>query len=49
MSVAEKGAMNEIGGYMIKLTNKTGSNSVKGTVVYASTGTDNAFNINPID
>lgn len=48
-SVLEKGAMNEIGGYMVKLTNKTGATSVKGTVVYASSTTDSAFNVNPID
>lgn len=37
------------GGYFISLTNKTGANSVKGTVVDSSTGTDNAFDIEPAD
>lgn len=41
--------VNEFGGKMISLTNKTGANSVKGTVVYASATTDNSFNINPLD
>lgn len=49
LSVAEKAGINELGGIMIKLTNKTGANSVKGTVVYASPTTDNAFAVNPID
>jgi len=35
------------GGIAIRLTNKTGAASVKGTVVFASSSTDNAFNINP--
>jgi hypothetical protein len=48
-SVAEKSAMNEIGGFMVKLTNKTGATSVKGTVVYADPDVDNAFDVNPID
>jgi hypothetical protein len=34
---------------MIKMTNKTGGASVKGTVVAVSTGTDNAFMVNPLD
>jgi hypothetical protein len=33
------------GGLMIKLINKTGSASVKGSVVACSTGTDNAFHL----
>lgn len=37
------------GGYAISLTNKTGSASVKGTVVSTSSTTDNAFTTNPID
>ena len=37
------------GGVAIKLTNKTGANSVKGTVVYADPAVDNAFEINPIN
>jgi hypothetical protein len=35
------------GGIAIKLTNKTGANSVKGTVVYADPAVDNAFEVNP--
>jgi hypothetical protein len=31
------------GGFAVMLTNKTGANSVKGTLVQASTGTDKAF------
>ena len=31
------------GGYAVKLTNKTGAASVKGSIVSLSTGTDNAF------
>lgn len=36
------------GGYYITLINKTGANSVKGTIVIASTTTDNAVGIAPI-
>lgn len=50
VSVAEKAAINSDGGYMIKLTNKTGGNSVKGQIVSADTvGTDNAVYITPAD
>ena len=49
LSVSEKSAMNELGGFMVKLTNKTGANSVKGTVVYADPDVDNAFEVNPIN
>ena len=35
------------GGYYITLINKTGANSVKGTIVIASTTTDNAIDIAP--
>jgi hypothetical protein len=42
LSVAEKGAINADGGYMIKLTNRTGGNSVKGEVVETSSSYDNA-------
>lgn len=48
-SVSEKSAMNELGGFMVKMTNKTAANSVKGTVVYVSPTTNNAFAINPLD
>lgn len=37
------------GGIAVKLINKTGANSVKGTVVYADPAVDNAFEVNPID
>lgn len=37
------------GGYAIRLLNKTGANSVKGTVVMVSDTTDNAFKANIID
>lgn len=36
------------GGLAVKLTNKTGSASVKGTVVRASTSTDNAFGLSGV-
>jgi hypothetical protein len=36
-------ALTELGGLAVKLTNKTGSNSIKGTVVKASTTDDLAF------
>lgn len=35
----------DIGGLTVRSTNKTGVNSVKGTIIMASTGTDNAFMI----
>ncbi len=44
-SVKEKGGITVLGGYAIKLTNKTGSNSVQGQVVIASTTTNDAFAI----
>lgn len=37
------------GGYYVTLINKTGSNSVKGTIVIASTTIDNAVDIAPIN
>jgi hypothetical protein len=37
------------GGFAIKLTNETGSNSVKGQIVAADTGTANAFNTSAVD
>lgn len=37
------------GGLAVKMLNKTGSNSVKGTVVYLSTTTERAVDINPAD
>ena len=40
-----KAAINENGGFMIKLINKTGSPTVKGSVVAASDSTDNAFKL----
>jgi len=40
-----KARISPIGGVMIKLTNKTGAPSVKGSVVSASTTTDNAFQL----
>jgi hypothetical protein len=42
LSVSEKSAMNADGGFMIKLTNRTGGNSVKGEVVETSSSYDNA-------
>ena len=43
LSVNEKTGMTTIGGGCIKLTNKTGGNTVAGQLVLASTGTDDAF------
>ena len=37
------------GGQAIRLVNKTGAASVKGTVVSVSNTTDNAFRVNPVD
>lgn len=37
------------GGYAVLLTNKTGANSVKGTVAIADPSVDSAFEINPIN
>ncbi len=42
-SVSEKAGMSTIGGHLVKLTNKTGSPTVAGQLVLASTGTDDAF------
>ena len=36
-------AITDIGGLAVHATNKTGANSVKGTVIMTSTGTDGAF------
>lgn len=47
--VNAKWKITDEGGYAIKLTNKTGGASVKGTVVSVSATTDNAFRVNPID
>lgn len=45
-SVNEKAGMTEIGGHCIKLTNKTGVNSVAGKVVEADGATDDAVELN---
>ena len=37
------------GGFAVKMTNKTGAASVKGSIVSLSTGTDNAFALSAID
>lgn len=37
------------GGFAVKLVNKTGAESVKGTIVSLSTGTDNAFALSAVD
>lgn len=42
-SVLEKSGNTPIGGFAIKLTNKTGGNTVAGQLVIASTGTTDAF------
>ncbi len=43
LSVKEKCCMTAIGGFAIKLTNKTGGNTVAGQLVLSSTGTNDAF------
>lgn len=43
LSVQEKSCMTAIGGFAVKLTNKTGANSVAGQLVKADTATDDAF------
>lgn len=49
ISVARKVALTPEGGLAVKLTNKTGAASVKGTIVSVSTGTDNAFALSAVD
>lgn len=44
--LGDKAGITPEGGIMVKLTNKTGVNSVKGTIVMVSAGTDNAFDVN---
>jgi len=41
--------MNAEGGFMIKLTNKTGTTTVKGSVVRTDTGADQSFILAPAD
>lgn len=43
------GMTTDLGGYAIKLINKTGANSVKGTLVSADTGVDDACRLTPLD
>lgn len=43
LSVLEKSGNTTIGGFAVKLTNKTGGNTVAGQLVVASTATDDAF------
>jgi len=45
----KKSRLSEIGGFCIKLTNKSGANSVAGELVNASTGTENAVEQTAID
>lgn len=42
LSVKEKGSMTAIGGFAIKLTNKTGANTIQGQLVKADTATNDA-------
>lgn len=44
-----KFAITDIGGFAIKLTNKTGAASVRGTLVESDTTTDSAFKNNAAD
>lgn len=43
LEVADKGKMTAIGGFAVKLTNKTGANSVSGQLVKADTANDDAI------
>jgi hypothetical protein len=45
ISVGDRVKMTPEGGIAVKLTNKTGVNSVKGSVISASTTNDNAFHL----
>jgi len=47
-SVKEKSCMTAIGGFAIKLTNKTGTNSVGGQLVECDSSTDDAVELNDI-
>jgi hypothetical protein len=44
-----KTAISPIGGYLVRLTNKTGGNTVKGYVIHPSITTDDAFELVPDD
>ncbi len=48
-SVKEKAGISPIGGFMVKLTNKTGSNTVKGQLVQADTTANDAVKLTGID
>lgn len=49
ISVSNLCALTPEGGYAVRLTNKTGAPSVKGTVVAASTTTANSFELTSAD
>ena len=49
LSINEKAGISPIGGIMVKLTNKTGANSVAGQLVKASTGTNDAVDLTSAD
>ena len=49
LMVSDKAGITPDGGIAIKLTNQTGADSVKGTLVEADTVNDNAFKISPVD
>ncbi len=44
-----KTAISPEGGRLVRMINKTGANSIKGTVVQCDTGVDEAFQIAPAD
>ena len=48
-SVKEKAGISPIGGFCIKLTNKTGSNTVAGQLVQTNTALDDSFVLSSID
>lgn len=48
-SVGEKAGISPLGGFMIKLTNKTGSNTIAGQLVQTDTATDDAFILSSVD
>ena len=49
LSVKEKAGMSAIGGHLIKLTNKTGANSVAGQLVQTDTTTNDAVNLSGVN
>ena len=49
LDVKAKSGMSAIGGFCVKLTNKTGSNTIAGQLVQAGTATDDSFILSGVD